>query len=118
LGQQESVEMVDVEPGSGGNLDEGLLLGRDSHWASEVIDQCRSPLDQGSGWGRFDGQSRRVQSQDVVTDERGDEWELRGHPTKVVGAQDFFATVRRVDSPAETREARWRARERVRIKRS
>jgi len=59
---------------------------------------------------------------DIVTDERGDQWELMSGATKVAGALDFVATVRRVnsppDSPAETREARWRANERVKIRRS
>jgi hypothetical protein len=59
---------------------------------------------------------------DIVTDERGDEWELISRATKVVGALDFVATVRRVDStgdrPAETREARWPVHERVKIRRS
>jgi hypothetical protein len=59
---------------------------------------------------------------DIVTDERGDDWELTGRATRVAGTLDFGATVRRVDgpadSPAETREARWRAHERVKIRRS
>jgi len=59
---------------------------------------------------------------DIVTDERGDQWELMNGATKVAGSLEFVATVRRVDSPAdspaETREARWRAHERVRIRRS
>src|SRR5262245_24117013 len=59
---------------------------------------------------------------DIVTDERGDEWELISRATKVVGTLEFVATVRRVDSPAdspaETREARWRAHEQVKIRRS
>ena len=55
---------------------------------------------------------------DIITDERGDEWELMSGATKVAGTLDFVATVRRVDSPAETREARWRALERVKIRRS
>lgn len=54
---------------------------------------------------------------DIVTDEHGDEWELMSRATRVVGGVDFVATVRRVDSPTETREARWRAVERVKIRR-
>jgi hypothetical protein len=59
---------------------------------------------------------------DVITDERGDEWELMSRATRVPGTLDFAATVRRADSPAdspaETREARWRAHERVMVRRS
>jgi hypothetical protein len=55
---------------------------------------------------------------DVVIDEHGDEWELLGRPTKVVGAQDFVTTARRVDRLADMREERWRAHERVRMRRS
>jgi hypothetical protein len=59
---------------------------------------------------------------DIVTDERGDQWQLMSGATRVTGALDFVAIVRRVDSPAdspaETREARWRAHERVKIRRS
>ena len=59
---------------------------------------------------------------DIFTDERGDEWELMGRATRGAGTLDFVATVRRVegqaDSPAETREVRWRAHERVKIIRS
>ena len=55
---------------------------------------------------------------DIVTDEHGGEWELISPVTRVVGTLDFVATVRRIDSPAETREARWRANERVKIRRS
>jgi hypothetical protein len=58
---------------------------------------------------------------DIITDERGDEWELMSRATRVAGTLDFAATVRRVDSPsdspAETREARWRAHERVMVRR-
>ena len=59
---------------------------------------------------------------DIVTDEHGDQWELTTGAAKVPGALEFVATVRRggtpTDSPAETREARWRAHERVKIRRS
>jgi hypothetical protein len=59
---------------------------------------------------------------DIITDERGDQWELVSGATKAPGALEFVATMRRVDSPAdspaETREARWRAHERVKIRRS
>lgn len=58
-----------------------------------------------------------LQVGDVITDERGDEWELMSRATRVAGTLDFVAAVRRVDSPAETREARWRAHERVTIRR-
>ena len=58
---------------------------------------------------------------DIVTDERGDQWELMSGAAKVAGTLDSAATVRRVDSPedspAETREIRWRAYERVTIRR-
>jgi hypothetical protein len=58
---------------------------------------------------------------DIFTDERGDEWALMSRATRSVGTLDFVATVQRVegqaDSPAETREARWRANERVKIRR-
>ena len=54
----------------------------------------------------------------VILDEHDDAWELLGRPTKVVGAQDLVTTMRRVDRPAETREARWRAHERVRVRRA
>jgi hypothetical protein len=53
---------------------------------------------------------------DIITDENGDEWELVGQPVKVVGAQDFTTTIRRVDRPIDTREGRWRAHERVRVR--
>ena len=63
----------------------------------------------------------QLRAGDIITDERGDEWELVGGATKVSGSLDFVATVRRVestaDSPVETREARWRAYERVKIRR-
>ena len=55
---------------------------------------------------------------DVILDEHYDAWELLGRPTNVVGAQDLVATMRRVDRPAETREGRWRAHERVRVRRA
>src|SRR5262245_20411612 len=62
----------------------------------------------------------QLRAGDIITDERGDEWELISGATKVVGSLDFAAPVRRVDSradsPAETREARWRAHERVTIR--
>jgi hypothetical protein len=53
---------------------------------------------------------------DRVTDEAR-EWELLGHPSKVVGANDFTATMRCVASPPDTREGRWRAHERVQSRR-
>ena len=55
---------------------------------------------------------------DVVLDEHDDAWELLGRPTKVVGAQDFVTTMQRVDMPAVVQEARWRADERVRVRRA
>ena len=65
---------------------------------------------------------RELRAGDIVTDEGGDQWELMSGATKVAGALEFVATVRRIDSPAdspaETREARWRAHERVKIRRS
>ena len=64
----------------------------------------------------------QLRAGDIITDERGDEWELTSGATRIAGTLDFSATVRRVDSPpdspAETREARWRAHERVKIRRS
>jgi len=59
---------------------------------------------------------------DIVADEHGDQWELVSGATRAPGALEFVAPVRRVDAPAdgqaETREARWRATERVKIRRS
>jgi hypothetical protein len=52
---------------------------------------------------------------DMITDEHRDEWELMGQPS--VGTQDYVATLRRINRPAETREERWRAHERVRVRR-
>ena len=60
----------------------------------------------------------QLRAGDIITDERGDEWELVSGATRVVGTLDFVATVRRVDSPSDTREARWRPQERVKIRRS
>ena len=60
----------------------------------------------------------RLRAGDIITDERGDEWELMSGAAKVVGTLDFAATVRRVDSPADTREVRWPAQERLKIRRS
>jgi hypothetical protein len=54
---------------------------------------------------------------DVIADEQGDEWELVGQPAKSVGTQDFVTTIRRVDRPADMREERWRAHERVKARR-
>ena len=59
----------------------------------------------------------QLRAGDIITDEHGDEWELVGQPAKSVGTQDFVTTIRRVDPPADTREARWRAHERVRGRR-
>ena len=58
----------------------------------------------------------QLRAGDRFTDEQGVECELVSQPTKSVGTQDFVATVRPVDRPAETREARWRAHERVRVR--
>jgi hypothetical protein len=55
---------------------------------------------------------------DVIVDEHDDAWELLGRPTKVVGAQDLVTTMRRVDRPAEIREGRWKAHQRVRVRRA
>jgi hypothetical protein len=55
---------------------------------------------------------------DIVTDEHGDEWELMGRLAKSVGTQDFVTTIRHVDRPADMREERWRAHERVRVRRA
>ena len=54
---------------------------------------------------------------DVILDEAGLAWELVGRPTKVVGAQEFVTTMQRVDMPAVVQEARWRAHERVKVRR-
>jgi hypothetical protein len=51
-------------------------------------------------------------------DENGVEWMLTGHATKVVGAQDFTAAVRRVNRPMDTKKGRWRAHERLKVRRS
>jgi hypothetical protein len=59
----------------------------------------------------------QLRAGDVVIDDHGDKWELIGRPAKSVGTQEFVTTVRRVDRPAESREARWRAHERVRVRR-
>jgi len=85
------------------------------------------PARPGSGLAKSEEGSLHVyppqlRAGDIITDERSDEWELISGATKAVGSLDFIATVRRVDSagdsPAETREARWRAQERVKIRRS
>ena len=81
------------------------------------------PARPGSGLAKSEEGSLHVyppqlRAGDIITDERGDEWELMSGATKVAGTLDFVATVRRVDSPAVTREARWRALERVKIRRS
>jgi hypothetical protein len=55
---------------------------------------------------------------DISTDEHGDEWELMGQPSKSIGTHDYVTTIRRVDSAAGMREERWRAHERVRVRRS
>ena len=64
----------------------------------------------------------QLRAGDIITDERGDEWELTSGVTRTGGTLDFVATARRVDSPADspadTREVRWRANERVTIRRS
>ena len=57
----------------------------------------------------------QLRAGDIITDEHGDAWELMGHPSKVVGAYDFTATVRRVDDPTETLPLRWKAHERVKV---
>jgi hypothetical protein len=53
----------------------------------------------------------------VITDEHDDEWELMGQPSKPVGTHDYVATIRRVKRPADVREERWRAHERVQVRR-
>ena len=55
---------------------------------------------------------------DRFTDEQGVELELLSQPIKVVGAQEFTTTARRSDRPAEVQEVRWRAHERVRVRRT
>jgi hypothetical protein len=60
----------------------------------------------------------QLRAGDVIIDEHGDEWELMGRPAKSVGTQDFVTTIRRVDRPADMREERWRAHERVRVRRA
>jgi hypothetical protein len=60
----------------------------------------------------------QLRAGDVIVDEHAMEWELLGRSTKVVGSQDFTTTIRRVDRPADTREGRWRAPERVRVRRA
>jgi len=59
----------------------------------------------------------QVRAGDIITDEQGDAWELMGHPSKVVGSNEFVTTMRRVDNPVATREGRWRAHERVKVTR-
>jgi hypothetical protein len=59
----------------------------------------------------------QLRAGDVVLYEHGDGWELLGRPTKSVGTQDFVTTIRRVDRPADMREERWRAHERVKARR-
>jgi hypothetical protein len=53
---------------------------------------------------------------DVVIDESGAAWALFGRPIKIVGTQDFVSAMRRVDRPADIREGRWKAHERVRVR--
>ena len=59
----------------------------------------------------------QLRSGDVITDEQGVELELLSQPMKVVGVQEFTATPRRPDRPAEIHEARWRTHERVKVRR-
>jgi hypothetical protein len=59
----------------------------------------------------------QLRAGEVIKDEHGDEWELMGRPAKSVGTQDYATTVRHVDRPADMREERWRAHERVRGRR-
>jgi hypothetical protein len=65
----------------------------------------------------FDVFPHQLRAGDVITDEHGDAWELMDRPAKSVGTQGYVTTVRRVDRPADMREERWRAHERVRVKR-
>jgi hypothetical protein len=60
----------------------------------------------------------QLRAGDVIVDEAGAEWELLGRPTRVVSARELKATVPRVDRPADMREERWRAHERVMVKRA
>jgi hypothetical protein len=81
----------------------------------------REPLPPASGSPKAEKSGAKVfphelRAGDVITDEHGDEWKLVGQPSKSVGTQDFVTTVRRVDRPADIREARWRAHERVRVR--
>ena len=55
---------------------------------------------------------------DIIADDQGHEWVLLSQPTKSVGTHNYVATLRRVNRPAETREGRWRAHERVRLRRA
>jgi hypothetical protein len=67
---------------------------------------------------------------DVITDEHGIAWELLGRPAKRVGSRDYVTTLRRVDRAAtdqkgtaplfsmDTKEGRWVAHERVRVRRA
>jgi len=59
----------------------------------------------------------QLRAGDIITDEGGDEWELVSGAARADGTLDFVATVRRVASPSDTREIRWRANERVAIRR-
>jgi hypothetical protein len=59
----------------------------------------------------------QLRAGDVVLDEHGDEWELVGQPAKSVGTQEFVTTMRHVDRPADMRDVRWRAHERVKVRR-
>jgi hypothetical protein len=74
-----------------------------------------SPAPEAPSTGVFPHQLR---AGDVVLDEHDDARELLGRPTKVVGAQDFVTTMRRVSSSADIREGRWKAHERVRVRRA
>jgi hypothetical protein len=62
--------------------------------------------------------SHQLRAGDVVIDEHGIAWELLGRPTKVVGSHDYVTTIRRVDRPVDTKEGRWPAHERVKVKRA
>jgi hypothetical protein len=74
-----------------------------------------APTRDGADAGVFPHQLR---AGDVIVDEHGIAWELLGRPSKSVGTQDFVVRTRRIDRAADMREERWRAHERVKVRRA
>jgi len=55
---------------------------------------------------------------DVVVDDQDDGWELIEQPAKSVRTHDYVVMVRRVGRPADIRQERWGAHERVKVRRA